>query len=644
MKVRKLAAIMFSDIVGYTALMGSDEDKAFDVLRKNRQIHLKFIDQFNGTLIKEMGDGILAQFNSAADSVRCGIDIQQQARKELDAQIRMGIHLGDITVENNDVFGDGVNIASRLQSICDPGGIYISESIHHAIRSQKDIDSQYLGEIKLKNVNYPFRTYFIKEKGLPVPEKHRIDELTGTKKTESILVLPFDNYTGSDELEYFVAGMHASLIGAMGRVSAMRVISKTTANAFKNTEKSIPEIATELDVDTVVEASVLSLAEKICLQVKLINAHPEEKQLWSQDFIEEKSEVLNLYNSITKKITEQINVILTPRDKRTLDESRTVDRQVYDKYLKGMYYAVDLGPESLIKARDYLNSAIEKDPDWAPLYAALATIWLSIAASGVEPPEIAVPIVYENLNRALESDPDLVEAHYVAGFMAWTAEWNWEKAEKEFLKALAIDPSHSFSRIHYAHMLYTLQRSDEGLAQAKRAYQLDPLNPLIQSTYGVTLLCEGDCASAVSVVEKLLASDPNNFLANNVMEPAAFQCGDLDRTFKAHKIISPIAKENMIEIEKIYHNQGFNAAFTEIMKQLEDMAKKDYVVPADMAMRYYMINQDGKVLDWIEKGAEIHDVSTLYVGTGFCNFTRLHNNPRFIELLIKMNLPLPQIT
>ena len=642
MAERRLAAIMFTDIVGYTALMGSDEDLAFVVLKKNREIHTRLIEQFSGTLIKEMGDGMLAQFESAIDSVRCAIEIQKQASKELEAKVRIGIHLGDITIENNDVFGDGVNIASRLQSIAEPGGIFISDPVYSAIRSKREIQFQYLGEVTLKNVNYPSKIYFIKSEDFPVPSKSRIDELTGKKNTKSVVVLPFDNYTGSEDLAYFVSGMHASLIGAMGRVSAMRVISKTTANAFKNTEKSIPEIATDLDVDAVVEASVLSLAEKICLQVKLINAYPEEKQLWSQDFIEEKSEVLNMYNTITKEITEQINVILTPKDKRTLNESRTVDRQMYDEYLKGLYYTADLGSESLIKARDYLNSAIDKDPDWAPLYAALATIWLSIAASGVEPPEIAVPIVFKNLNRALQLDPDLVEAHYVAGFMAWTAEWNWEKAEKEFLKALAIDPSHSFSRIHYAHMLYTLQRSDEGLAQAKRAYHLDPLNPLIQSTYAVALLCEGNCASAISIVEDLLASDPDNNLANNVMEPAAFQCGDLERAFKAHKIITPLEKEEMKRIEKIYDEQGFYAAFEEIMIQLEMRAAKSYLVPADMAMRYYMINQDDKVMDWIEKGTEVHDVSTLYVGTGFCNFARLHNHPRFMALLEKMNLPPPK--
>jgi TolB-like protein/Tfp pilus assembly protein PilF len=632
---------MFTDIVGYTALMGSDEDKAFQVLRQNRDIQQSAIKKYHGKWLKEMGDGILSQFRSATDSVQCAINIQKHTRKELDAQIRIGIHLGDVTFENQDVFGDGVNIASRLQSIADPGGIYISESIHNAIRSQKDINSQYLGEVKLKNVNYPLKTYYIKEKGLPAPSKDRIDELTAAQRTESVVVLPFDNYTGSDELEYFVAGMHSSLIGSVGKISGMRVISKTTSNAYKDTEKSIPEIASELSVNTVIEASVLSLGEKICLQVKLIDAYPEEKQLWMQDYIEEKSQILNLYNTVTKEISKEINVILTPEEERLLAKTRTVDKEAYDAYFKGYSYIDDLSHESLFKARDYLNSAIEKDPDWAPLYAAMATVWLSIGSMAAESPEIAVPFVYENLHKALELDPDLAEAHYVSATMAWTAEWDWEKAEKEFLSALANNPNHALSRIHYSHILYILQRPEEGSAQANRGYKLDPLNPIIQSTYGVALLCGGDCASALSVVEDLVVSDPDNFLANNLIEPAAFQCGDLNRVFETEKHILPLEEEAMNEIENIYNEKGFSAALEEIMRQLEILAEKVYVCPADMAIRYYMINQDDKVMEWIEKGTEVHDPTTLLIGTGFCNFTRLHDDPRFIEVFIKMNLPLP---
>jgi adenylate cyclase len=178
---------------------------------------------------------------------------------------------------------------------------------------------------------------------LPVPSNNRINELTGTKKTESIVVLPFDNYTGSAELDYFVAGMHASLIGAIGRISAIRVISKTTSNAYKDARKYIHEIASELGVNAVIEASVLSLGEKVCLQVKLLDAYPEERQRWMQDYIEDKCQILNLYNKLTKHISEEINIKLTPQEKEILAEEKTVNEEAYDAYLKGRYHWKTLG-------------------------------------------------------------------------------------------------------------------------------------------------------------------------------------------------------------------------------------------------------------------------------------------------------------
>ena len=171
--------IMFTDIVGYTALMGSDEDKAFEVLEKSRDIHIKSINQFNGKLIKEMGDGMLAQFDSAIDSVLCAIEIQKQARQQINEKIRIGLHLGDITFDHEDIFGDGVNIASRLQSAADPGGIYISESIQKSIRAKSAVKTKYLGQVKLKNVDYPVNTYSIVEDGLPIPSASKIEQLKG---------------------------------------------------------------------------------------------------------------------------------------------------------------------------------------------------------------------------------------------------------------------------------------------------------------------------------------------------------------------------------------------------------------------------------------------------------------------------------
>ncbi|MCK5277043.1 MAG: adenylate/guanylate cyclase domain-containing protein [Cyclobacteriaceae bacterium] len=176
---RQLAAIMFTDIVGYTAMMGKDSNKALELVRQSVQIQKPLVEKHNGTWLKEMGDGAMTQFSSALDAVNCALEIQRTSRADFEADLRIGIHLGDITIENNDVYGDGVNVAARLESIADPGGIYISESIEKAIRGQSDIQAKYLGEVNLKNVDYGVRTYAIQGVGLPVPNLKKDKELSG---------------------------------------------------------------------------------------------------------------------------------------------------------------------------------------------------------------------------------------------------------------------------------------------------------------------------------------------------------------------------------------------------------------------------------------------------------------------------------
>jgi len=478
---------------------------------------------------------------------------------------------------------------------------------------------------------------------LPVPSKNRISELTGTKRTESIVVLPFDNYTGSDELEYFVAGMHASLIGAIGRLSGIRVISKTTANAFKNTEKSIPEIASELGVDTVIEASVLGLGEKIGLQVKLVDAFPEERQVWMQDYMEDKSQILNLYNTVTKEISNEINVILTPEEERLLAKSRTVDRKAYEEYLKARSYANDFRKESLYKAQDYLKSAIEKEPDWAPLYAGLAELWMWIQQAGYEPPSIAAPKIYENLDKAMQLDPDLAEVHYLRAMIAQLVEWNLEKSEKEFLKTLAINPNDPTSRLLYSQLLLILQRDHEALAQRELAVGLDPLNPFAKLLHLGTLLQAGDFKAGLSVAEELVAADPNEMNANFMIEFAAFRLGEYDKVIKSvkHSLPIPIEEDVYEEIVGIFRESGIAAAYKILMKHLEKYIENNPISPIDMAIRYIIADQPDKAMDWIEKAYEIHDPQITYIAASGRFFKQLFRDPRFIAICEKANLPLP---
>ncbi len=673
MSQRRLAAIMFSDIVGYDSLLKEDEKKAFEYLRKNQRIHKRLIKKFNGRWLKEMGGGILASFNSNIDAVMCAVSIQK-ATTEVEIPVRIGIHLGDVIFEKKDVLGDGVNVASRIQNAVSSNSIVISETVYNDIKNKEGLEIDYIGEQPLKGVTKPVGIYKV-----TCQDENLLDFSFDTgelvrpfsfgrttivvgimvialvayalyyllpkvinppsKQDQSVLVLPFTNYTG-DTLDYFVEGMHDILIGNVGKISALRVLGRTTANAYKDTEKSLTEIAEELGVNTFIEGSVLCLGDdSVCLQVQVRSAYPQEKQLWIKDFKVERSEILNLYNRVTKEISSEIGTILTPNEERLLAKSRTVDKEAFDEFLKANRN--DFSRESLYKYLEYLNNAAEKEPDWAPIYTGLARVWVSIYQMGLESSEIAGPKIYENINKALELDPDIAEIHAISGMIAFLIEWDWEKAEMELLKALAINPSDAGSRVIYAQLLCCLQRNDEALTQGRLAIELDPLNPIGQILYGAVLAFTGDFKTALAFGEKVTADDPGHVMANNLIFAAAFGCGDYDKVMEAAKYFLPAFGVDFKEVERIYGETGFVAACEEVLRQEEVLAQKGYVPPVPMAVKYMMADQPDKAMDWLEKGFESRSQSMPYITTQSYFFEPLFNNPRFIAICKKMNLPLP---
>jgi len=458
---------------------------------------------------------------------------------------------------------------------------------------------------------------------------------------QSLLILPFENFTGDDQLDYVAAGMHSALIGDMGQISALRVISKKTASVYKTKDMSLPQIADEINMQAVIEPSVMCYGDSVCIQIRVITMYPEEKQLWVAEYKEEKSQILNLYNRLTKEIANDLMVEITPREEQILARTRTIDKEAYDAYLMGLNYLEDLSPESLNKAREYLNSAIEKNPDWAPLYSGLTTVWITLAQMGVEPPEIAGPKILENLNKALELDPDNADSHFVNGLTAFLTEWDWEKAETAYLKGFATNSSDASARVLYAHLLNCLQRNDEAMVQGRLAIELDPLNPLVQVWYGAVLGGVGDFEAALVYGEKLAADDPDNYMANNLIEIAAFCCGEFDKVMEAAKFIFPVKGVDFKEVEVVFGESGFIAAYEEIMHQLEELAQKEYSAPVEMAYRYMMADRPDKAMEWLEKGLEVHDPVMPYIATKMFLFEPLFVNPRFIDIVEKMNLPLP---
>ena len=457
---------------------------------------------------------------------------------------------------------------------------------------------------------------------------------------ESIAVLPFENYTGSDDLDYFVAGMHSSLIGDIGKISALRVISKTTSNAYKNVEKSISEIASELRVDAVIEASVLSLGDSVRIQVKLVSAFPEEQQLWVQDFREEKSQILNLYNRVTKQISNEINVLMTPQEESLLAESRTVDPEAYDAYLRSYQYWDDLSLEGLNKGLEYLNLAIEKEPNWAPLYGALSQVWAGIAQMGFEAPEVAGPKIFEYLNKALELDPDFPDAHYNIAIIAVWQEWNWEKGEREFLKALEINPNDAMSRVYYSHLLWILNRYDEALFHSQMAVELDPMNPLVLALSAMVNY-DDRLQLALEKSKKALEIDPEHYFALISFCGSSYLNGDFKNSIETELKTCPGLDDEAREaIMAVFQEKGYTAALETMLTYLEEYARTNKTGYFNMGEYYYRVGNLDKTIECYIKAYEMHDPMMPYITLPVNGFDQIKDDPRIISIVEKMNLPL----
>ena len=461
---------------------------------------------------------------------------------------------------------------------------------------------------------------------------------------QSLVILPFDNFTGDEELEYFVSGMHASLIGDVGKIGGLRVISRTSSNIYKGMDISISDIASELKVDAVVETAVMCLGDSICVQFRLVSTSGNEEQLWTADYMEEKSQILNLYNQVTRQIADKVKIELTSNEERLLSKTQTVDKEAYDAYLRSYAYWGDLSTDALDNAFEYLNLAIEKDPSWAPLYAGMALVWGGKLQMGMVETKLGRQKIHENINKAFELDPDFADSHFIHGIISTWTDWNWETGEKEFLKALAINPSDAMSRIYYAHLLMILQRTDEAITQGKLAVDLDPLNPLVLALYSAVLKGAGDFQTSFNIIEKALSIDPEHQFAQGQLERAYYNLGEYDEAIETFKkgLSYVFSEEVILSLDSIYNEQGRIAAYKEIIRLSKLYAQENYTKPGNLAQLYCRTEQYSKALDELEKGCEAREPNMPYIATNRPGFIELYDSTRFIAILEKMNLPLPK--
>ena len=460
---------------------------------------------------------------------------------------------------------------------------------------------------------------------------------------DSIAVLPLKNLTGDAQQDYFADGATDELIGQLSQINALRVISRRTVMQYKGTEKSLPEIARELNVDAVVDGTVYQVGENVRIRVQLIDTLPEERNLWAQTYEREGTDVLVMYGEMARAIADNTKVELTSDEKTRLASARKVDPKAYEAYLKGMSHWYKLTPPDLDAALQYFESALEKDPDYALALTGIALVWIGRNQFGSVQPSVAVPKAQEAALKALELDNTLAEVHFVlAALRTWhDGEWNWKAAEKSFLRAIELNPNYPDARVYYSNLLCYLDRPDEALAQAERALELDPLNSLFMSIYGSVLLSLGRYDEATKQVRNALKTSPNDPVAHSILQEVYHIKGQYEEALaEAKATFTAWGLDPFVEvIEQGYEKDGYAGAMRLAAETLVAFSQEAFISPFFIAFVYAASGDKEKSLEWLEKGYEIKDPNMPYIkGNGIID-NLLHDNPRFQDLLRRMNLP-----
>jgi adenylate cyclase len=334
-QTRQLAAIMFTDIVGYTALMGDDEQQAFELLKQNRELQKPLIEKYNGKWIKEIGDAVLASFSTVSDAVFCATDIQHSTQQFPNLILRIGIHQGEVVFEDGDVFGDGVNIASRIQTIATPGGIFISESVHNNISNKQGIETRFIKQETLKNVKAPVKIYeVITDHG---SSKSIMKEQIKKSPEKSIAVLPFINMSNDPEQEYFSDGIAEEILNSLAHVKDLKVAGRTSSYQFKGKNVDLREVGDKLGVSTVLEGSVRKQANHLRISAQLINVE-DGFQMWSERYDRDLDDIFVIQDEIAMTITEKLKITLLAAERAFIKKTPTVNKAAYDNYLRGRFF------------------------------------------------------------------------------------------------------------------------------------------------------------------------------------------------------------------------------------------------------------------------------------------------------------------
>ncbi len=637
--MRRLTAIMFTDMVGFTSLTQKDESLALAMLNQYRSSLRSSLSKHGGREIKTMGDGFLVEFSSALEAVECALSIHETLdqknagvppREQM--QVRIGIHIGDVVHERGDLFGDSVNVASRIEPLAGPGEIYITQQVYDHIRNRMKSSIKYVGKLSLKNVELPVEVYRV---GSPAAEAVAMP-LT-PQAGHRIVIVPFVNISPSAGDEYFADGMTEELISAVSKVSGLRVISRTSAMKYKGTNKSVREIAGELNSDVALEGSVRKAGNKVRINVQLIDVQRDE-YVWSQSYDRELEDVFEIQSDIASSVAHALQVRLLATEKQSIERKATEDISAYNLYLKGLHFRSEGTGKGLRRAIRYFQEALRRDSRFALAYAGLADCYLRLADDEILPAKEGYPKAEKFASKALQLDETIPEAHATLGAVFESYYWDFRRAEKEFILALGLNPSYGRVCKSYGVHLALMGKLDQAVAEIKRAQELNPIALDLNECAAVVYDWANQYENSLQACQMMLRIDEEYFpayvhLADTYAHKAMF-----DEALQALQKALKLSNGELSvkgRIAYLYALSGKEKEARRILAELEDYSKKKHVSPITFARIYCGLGEKDKALDWLEKAYEERDSGVTSL-KGYYTWVSLSSFPRFKRLLKKV--------
>lgn len=638
-EIRMLAAIMFTDMVGYTALMQENERQAKILRDKHRSALERFVLEHRGQILQYYGDGTLSIFGSAIEAAICAAKIQQELQTEPKVPLRIGIHAGDVVYDDEGVYGDGVNIAARIENIAIPGSVLVSDKINDELKNQSEISTVFLGRYNLKNVKAPVRIYALKSNGLVIPSHQQLEGRTANAD-HSIAVLPFINLSAEKDNEYFSDGITEELLNALAKVDGLLVTSRTSSFAFKGKNIDIREIGRQLGVKTLLEGSVRKYGNRVRVTAQLINSE-DGYHKWSETFDRNLEDIFAVQDELAHSIVDQLKkTIVLKKPAESLVKVPTENIEAYNLYLKGLYNWNKWSPEYVSKAIKFFEDAIALTPDFSIAYVRLSACYVFLGALGALPYKEAYSKAKEFAEKSYELDNSTLDSQLALGMVKYFNDWDWEGAEKCFLKAIEINPNSAETHQYYAMLLTTLGHHKKALKEAELAHQLDPLNPPISYILSFVYFNNNQSETAIEQQKKTLELDPDFGDARNSMAWMYVRMNEYDKAIEIFNKIMDDQTHMMSSnagLAYAYARLGQTERALEFIGRAETPDKKHPALAMELAIVYSGLGEYDKAIDSLHTAVDNRIGGLNFINGKF--WKELHDHPRFKEILQRMNLP-----